>query len=255
MRGISMSATAMTPDVQGWAQRMVSAAHERASRAGSIVPAAPVAPTGPPPPATRGTGYDRALLDGVTLDRPLGIVSTLLTNVMERMTGSRDERSGPALTQLLLAGQQFVQVGLRYAAQGKGIIATGSSLLGKVLPMVGIASGAWQIYQGWNELDNHDEGLLSIIHSKTARTGMLQVLAGGLLFVPGVGPALAGAATRLAAAANEMDVFHSLDWSSTPLEAKDATLARRLHPLDATPTDPYDRTRRLRSSVRTGAIG
>lgn len=253
--GITISATPIAADAQGWAQRIVAGAHSTASRVGTVVPDAPVAPTVGPPPATQGTGYDRALLDGVTIDRPLSMVSTLLTNAAERMTGSRDERSGPALTQLLLAGQQFVQVGLRYAAQGNGIIATGSSLLGKVLPMVGIASGAWQIYKGWNELDNHDEGVMSLIHSKTARTGMMQVLAGGLLFVPGVGPALAGAVTRLAAAANEMDVFHSLDWSSTPLEQKDAALARKAHPLDRTPTNPYDRVRRRdAATVQTAAL-
>lgn len=234
---------------------MVVHAQNTASHVRTAVPDAPIAPTIGPPPATQGTGHDRALLDGVTIDRPLEMVSTLLTNAAERMTGSRDERSGPALTQLLLAGQQFVQVGLRYAAQGSGVIATGSSLLGKVLPMVGIASGAWQIYKGWNELDNHDEGVMSLIHSKSARTGIMQVLAGGLLFIPGVGPALAGAATRLVAAANEMDVFHSLDWASTPVEEKNAAIARKLHPLDRTPTNPYDRVRRRdAATVQTPAL-
>ncbi|MCW2962017.1 MAG: hypothetical protein JWM90_2404 [Thermoleophilia bacterium] len=204
----------------------------------------PALPERAAPVATKGVGHDRALLDGLTLDRPLEIVPNFLTNLVERITGERDERSGKAMTQVLLAGQQLLQAGLRHVASGKGIIAAGSNVLGKVLPVLSIASGVAQVWQGWNELDSHEDGLFSIIHSRTGRTGVLQVIAGALLFIPGVGPALAGAATRFVSAANELDAFKALDWKSTPLEQQGAERARRIHWFDETPTVAYDRTPR-----------
>jgi len=196
------------------------------------------------PPASRGTGHDRALLDGVTLDRPTEMVSTALTNLVERVTGERDGRSGRALTQVLLAGYQFVQAGLHHAAAGKGIVATGSSVLGKVLPALGVASGAMQVWKGWSELESHDGGPLAILGSRTGRSGVLNVIAGALAFVPGFGTALGGAVTRLVAAANEMDVFSFLDAPTRSVEEQGAAVAQRVHPLDETPLNPYDRTRR-----------
>ncbi|MCW2955918.1 MAG: hypothetical protein JWO69_787, partial [Thermoleophilia bacterium] len=94
------------------------------------------------------------------------------------------------------------------------------------------------------ELESQDEGLLSIIHSRTGRTGLLQVIAGALLFVPGVGPALAGAATRFVSAANELDMFSDLDWKTVPIEQQGEAVAARFHLFDETPTVAYDRTRR-----------
>lgn len=161
---------------------------------------------------------DRSLFDGVTIDRPLGVVPTLLTNLAERMTGVHDPRVGRSLTQVLLAGERLITASLRSLSQGSGAIATGSSVLGKILPMFSIATGAMLVWKGWNELESHDDGVISIIHSKTARTGLLQALAGALLFVPGVGPVLGGAISRLTAAANEMDYFGGLDWPSKPTE-------------------------------------
>lgn len=108
------------------------------------------------PVATRGAGHDRALLDGY----------------------------------------RFVQAWLHAAARGNGIIATGSSVLGKLLPALGVASGAAQVWKGWNELDSHDGGPLSIIGSRTGRSGLLNVPAGALAFVSGVGTAIGGAITR-----------------------------------------------------------
>lgn len=198
------------------------------------------------PMATKGTGHDRALLDGVTLDRPTEMVSTTLTNVVERITGTRDERTGRALSQTLLAGYQFVQAGLHAAARGSGIVATGSSVLGKVLPTLGVASGVAQVWKGWNELESHDGGPLAILGSRTGRSGLLNVLAGALAFVPGVGTAIGGALTRMVAAANELDMFSFLDAPTRSVEEQGYAVARRVHLLDETPTDPYDRTRRVR---------
>jgi hypothetical protein len=185
---------------------------------------------------------DRPLSDGVTIDRPMEIVPTFLTNVAERITGEHDPRVGKALTNVLLAGERLITAGLRSAGNGTGAVAAGSSLLSKALPLFSIATGAVQIWKGWNELQSHDDGVVSIIHSKTGRTGLLQVLAGVLLFVPGVGPVLGGALTRLATAANEMDMFSDLDWPSVPVEQTNEKLAQRLHPFDETPTIAHDRT-------------
>ncbi|MCW2950370.1 MAG: hypothetical protein JWN41_1383 [Thermoleophilia bacterium] len=205
----------------------------------------------PAPAPTRGTGHDRALLDGVTLDRPFEIVSTVLTNGVEHLTGTRDERSGRALTQVALAGQQMLQAGLRAAARGSGVIAAGSSVLGKVIPVVGVAAGVAQIWKGWNELDSHRDGILSLLHSRTARTGLLQTAASALLLVPGVGSAIGGAVLRLGAAANEMDMFHSLDWSTHRVEDQGRAVAERVHIFDATPTVAHDRDQ---VSARTAAV-
>ncbi|MCW2921134.1 MAG: hypothetical protein JWL76_1008 [Thermoleophilia bacterium] len=210
-------------------------------------------PAAPPPPATKGTGYDRALLDGVTLDRPTEIVPTALTNVDERVTGTRDDRDGRALMQVGLAGYQFVQAGLHHVAAGKGIVATGSSVLGKVLPTIGVVSGVAQVWRGWNELENHDGGPFAILGSRTARSGLLNIVAGALAFVPGVGTAIGGAVTRLAAAANELDAFSFLDAPTVRVEDKGLAVAKRVHLLDETPLDPYDRTKRDGTPAATAA--
>jgi hypothetical protein len=226
-----------------WATTLTQRTQERVAAGLPALPA-PSTPQGPAPTPTVGVGHERALLDGVTLDRPTEMVSTALTNLVERITGERDERSGKSLTQLLLAGYQLVQAGLRSAAQGSGVVAAGSSVLSKVLPVVGIATGAMQVWKGWNELDSHAGGPLALLGSRTARSGLLNVLAGALLFIPGVGTALAGAATRLVAAANELDAFRVLDAPTTRVEDKGEAVAKRVYLLDETPTDPFDRTRR-----------
>jgi hypothetical protein len=209
----------------------------------------PSMPEGPAPTPTKGTGHDRAPLDGITLDRPIDAIPTFLTNLVERETGVRDERSGRAIGQVLLAGQQLVQAGLRSAAAGNGVVATGSSALGKVLPTIGIGAGMMQVWKGWNELQSHEDGVFSLIHSRTARTGMLQTLASALLFVPGVGSAIGGAVLRLGAAANEMDAFSSLDWQTLRVEDQGAKIARRVHVFDRTPTDAHDGVRAARRAA------
>lgn len=196
----------------------------------------------PAPTPTDGVGHERAWLDGVTLDRPFSVIPTVLTNVVESLTGERDDRVGSSLSQVLLAGQQLVQAGLRHASAGTGIVATGSSVLGKLLPIAGVASGIAQVWQGWNELEDPSSPL-DVVRSRTARTGLLTVAASGLLFVPGVGTALAGAATRLVAAANELDMFSFLDAPARPVEEQGRDVAARVHLLDRTPLDPYDRDR------------
>jgi hypothetical protein len=193
-----------------------------------------------PPAPTQGIGHDRALLDGVTLDRPFGMVSTVINNAIEHVTGYRDDRLGNGLQQVTLAGLQFVQAALKHGAAGKGIVATGSSLLGKVLPVAGIASGLAQVWQGWHELDNPSSPL-DILGSRTGRTGLISVAASGLLFVPGVGTALSGAVLRILACANELDVFHALDKPSHALEHTKPDMAAKAHPFDNTPLNPYDR--------------
>ncbi len=204
-----------------------------------------------PQPGDRNTG----LFDGVTLDRPLSAVPTFFSNVYERITGVDDPRVGRSLSQLLLAGERLVQAGLRHAAQGQGLLAKGSSVLGKVLPVFSMATGAMQVWKGWNELQSHDDGLLSIIHSKNGRTGLMQVAAGALLLVPGVGGALAGSVTRIAAAANEMDVFSSLDWPTKPVDQQDANVLRFLHPFDRTPRIASDRDRTNGSEPKYDIVG
>ncbi|MEO6867362.1 MAG: hypothetical protein ABI200_05020 [Gaiellales bacterium] len=193
-----------------------------------------------PPPPTKGVGKDRALLDGVTLDRPFGAVSTIITNAIEHLTGYRDERLGAGTQQVLLAGTQLVQATLRHAAQGKGIVAESSSVLGKILPVAGIVSGIAQVWQGWHELD-HPTSPLDILGSRTARTGLLSIAASSMLFIPGVGSALGGALMRIAAGANELDLFHSLDLPSHSLEQGPGAVAAKAHPFDRTPTNPYDK--------------
>lgn len=226
-----------------WATALAQRAQERVAAGLPALPAAST-PQGPAPTPTVGTGRQRALLDGVTLDRPLEMVPTALTNFVERVSGERDERSGRSLTQLLLAGYQLVQAGLRSASQGTGVVAAGSSVLSKVLPVVGIASGAMQVWKGWNELESHDGGPLALLGSRSARSGLLNILAGALLFVPGVGTALGGAATRIVAAANELDAFSFLDAPTRRVEEQGEAVARRVYLLDETPTNPFDRTKR-----------
>jgi hypothetical protein len=176
------------------------------------------------------------LLDGVTLSRPLEAIQTVIDNAAADLTGHQDRRVGPAVSQLLLGGQQFVVAGLRALAKGRGVVAEGSSLLSKVLPTLGIASGAWEVWKGWNELQSHSQGPLSIIHSREGRTGLMDIAASSLMFVPGVGTALGAAILRLGASANEMDMFHKLDWAQVPIEARGSKDARIAHPLDSTPT-------------------
>lgn len=184
---------------------------------------------------------EHEIWDGISADRPLEIVPTVLTNAIENLTGTRDERYGKALTHVLLASERFVQAGLRHASRGNGVVATGSSVLGKVLPTLSIGMGAFQVWKGWNELQSHDDGPLSIIHSKTARSGMFQVAAGALLFIPGVGPAIGGALMRLGAAANEMDELSFLDWPTVSADQQGGRIAKVVHPFDRTPAVPGDR--------------
>lgn len=233
------------PGVSAWASTYVDSVRARVDAGLPAFDRKPdQGPVTPPPPASRGTGHDRAPLDGVTLDRPTDIVPTALTNVVERLTGTRDERDGRALMQVGLAGYQFVQAGLHHVAAGKGIVATGSSVLGKVLPTIGVVSGVAQVWRGWNELESHDGGPLAILGSRTGRSGLLNIVAGALAFVPGVGTAIGGAMTRLVAAANELDAFSFLDAPTQRVEDQGFRVAKRVHLLDETPLDPYDRTRR-----------
>lgn len=231
--------------VNSWAQAYVARARERVAAG---LPAFELPPDQGPrraaPAPTSGTGNDRDWLDGITLDRPTEVVPTVLTNIVESITGSRDERSGRALSQVLLAGYQFAQAGIHHAARGQGIVATGSSVLGKVLPTIGVVAGAMQVWKGWNELEDTSGGPLAIIGSRTGRSGLLNVLAGALAFVPGFGTAIGGAVTRLAAAANEMDAFSFLDAPTRSVEEQGEDVAGRVHVFDETPTNPYDRTRR-----------
>lgn len=166
-----------------------------------------------PRPGSGGSagGYQRDWLDGATIDKPWEMVPTVLTNIVESLTGKRDERTGRALSQVGLAGYQFAQAGLHHAARGQGFIAAGSSVLGKVLPAIGVAAGVAQVIKGWSELEDTSAGPLSILGSRTGRSGVLNVVAGALAFIPGVGTAVGGAITRLVAAANEMDAFSFLD--------------------------------------------
>ncbi|MBC7461509.1 MAG: hypothetical protein H7287_09115 [Thermoleophilia bacterium] len=237
---MQVQATQQTGAV-AWAANLAARSQQRVAAGLPDLTAPSAIAEGPAPVPTAGTGHDRNLLDGVTLDRPFEIVSTALTNLVEHVTGARDERTGRALTQIGLAGQQLIQAGLRSAARGSGVIAAGSSVLGKVLPLVGIASGVGQVWEGWNELTSHEEGLLSIVHSRTARTGLLQVAASAFLFVPGVGTAISGAVLRVAAAANEMDMFSSLDWKTRRVEEQGVDVAEKVHIFDATPTVAHDR--------------
>lgn len=205
----------------------------------AVAAAAPATVPAPPSdPAT--TGANREIFDGVDLTRPFDILPHIFTNLTEHFTGQRDPRTGRALTQILYAGERFITAGLRSMSQGTGAIAAGSSILGKILPTLGIATGVMQIWRGWNELQSHDDGPFSIIHSKTGRTGLLQVLAGALLFVPGVGGALAGSLARIGSAANEMDTFKQFDWPTVPIESRGTTIARIAHPFDPTPTNALD---------------
>src|SRR5690606_33317688 len=101
---------------------------------------------GPPPAQAVArpvpSGHDRELTYGLTLDRPLEAFPTLLTNVVERISGRRDERYGRALAQVALAGERLVTASLQSASAGTGAVAAGSSLLSKVLPLAGIGLGA-----------------------------------------------------------------------------------------------------------------
>jgi hypothetical protein len=233
---------------QAAASRLFADARARAAAGAGLDATGATAAGGGPvaaPAPTEGTGHDRDVLDGVTWNRPFEVMPTLLTNLVEKVTGERDDRMGRAISQVLLAGLNVVQAGLRSAAQGTGAVAVGSSVLGKVLPVIGIGSGVMQVWKGWNELQSHDGGPLSLIGSRTARTGMLQVLAGALMFIPGVGPLLGSAGMRMVAAANELDAFHSLDAPTRKVEEAGAHVARTVHVFDQTPTDPFDRTRRV----------
>ncbi len=248
---VAVQATTALSANTAWASVYVARVREHvATSTASLKLGNDSGPAAAAPAATEGTGTNRDWLDGVTLDRPGEMASTFLTNVVESVTGTRDARVGRALTQVGLAGYQFIQAGLHYAAQGTGLLAAGSSVLGKVLPAIGVASGAAQVWQGWNELESHDGGVLSVIGSRTARSGLLNMAAGVLSFVPGFGTAIGGAVTRLVAAANEMDMFSFLDAPTRTVESQGTDVARTVHPLDETPTNPYDRTRRDGTVVR-----
>ena len=184
---------------------------------------------------------NRGLLDGVTLNRPLDVIPNFITNMYERSTGKRDPRVGLAGSHLLIAGERFVLAGLRHASEGEGLIAKGSSFLGKVLPMFNIGFGGFEMVKGWNELQSHDDGILGLIHSKEARSGLLQVLAGASMLVPGVGGAVAAGILMVGAAANDLDAFKFLDRPTIPVEdVQGSKLARVAHPFDRTPGNPYD---------------
>lgn len=240
--------------VTTWAQAFVDRARARIDAG---LPAFRLPPDQGPhraaPDPSAGVGHGRDWLDGVTLDRPTEAVPTALTNVVESMSGRRDERHGRALSQVLLAGYQFAQAGLHHAARGQGVLATGSSMLGKLLPTAGVALGVAQVWRGWNELEDTSGGPLAILGSRTGRSGLLNVVAGALAFVPGVGTAIGGALTRLGAAANEMDAFRFLDAPTRSVEEQGRDVARRVHLLDETPLDPYDRTRRDGTPARAPA--
>lgn len=239
-----MSVQNTQQSMQTWAQAYVESTRSRAQDVRRRVELTnDLHPRNIAPTATSGTGYERDWFDGVTLDRPLAIVPTFLTNIVESLTGKRDERTGRALSQVGLAGYQFAQAGMHHIARGQGIVAASSSVLGKVLPTLGVTAGLMQVWKGWSELTDTSAGPISILGSRTARSGILNVVAGALAFVPGVGTAVGGALTRLVAAANEMDMFSFLDAPTVALEEQDEQTARRVHILDRTPTNPYDRDR------------
>jgi len=178
----------------------------------------------------------------MSLARPLEAVPAFLTNVIARVTGERDDRYGRAATQALLTGERLISAGLREAAKRDGVVGTSTSALRTILPVAGIGLGASQLWKGWNELE-HKDSPLDLVHNRTARSGALQIAAGTLWFVPGVGGALAGAGMRAAAAANELDAFDHLDHPSTSVERRGVAVARSVHPLDPTPLNPDDRLR------------
>ena len=201
------------------------------------------AATAAPAPTSESDDSDGGLTRGLSWSRPLDAIPTLITNVAEDLTGERDERIGRAGASVLLAGERLLRAGMRALGHGTGAVAAGSNLLRTVLPIAGMGYGAVQVWEGWKELQSHEDGPLSIIHSKRGRTGLMSMAASAMWFVPGVGGALAGAALRLGTAANEMDVFKSMDWQTVEVESSDPRAARIVHPFDPTPANPYDQVR------------
>jgi hypothetical protein len=192
-----------------------------------------------PPDGAEPVGHDRRLGYGVTIARPLSSVNTFLTNVWERTTGERDDRSGPASLQIALAGERLLRAGLRARALQNDAIGRGSSFLAKAVPVTGIAIGLTQVWKGWHELE-HKSSPLDVLGSKAARTGLLVTAASATWFVGGVGGALAGAVFRFAAAANELDAFARFDQPTVSIEQRGDRKARIAHPLDPTPTVRHD---------------
>jgi hypothetical protein len=199
----------------------------------------PAAAQVPAPPVDPATG-ERGLFDGVTLSRPFEVFSTIATNAVEIATGVRDERYGKAVTHGALAAERGVVSLLRYVAAGRGVVAASSGVLGHVLPLVNIANGVLDIVTGWKSLASHDGGPLAILHSKVGREGVLGVLAGASLLIPGWGGMLASAVFAATSVANDLDAFDGLDEPSSAQQVVDATTARIAHPLDRTPTVAYD---------------
>jgi hypothetical protein len=202
------------------------------------------------PPLDPQTG-ERGIFDGVSASRPFEATTTIATNVIERATGVRDQRYGAAATHGLLAGERLVVSLLRYVAEGRGVVAAGSSVLGKVLPLLNIGNGALDVWTGWKELADRSDGPLSLLHSKTAREGLLGIAAGVSLLIPGWGAMLVGAAFAGLSVANDLDVFHALDAPTVPIEAQGTAAARIAHPLDRTPTIAFDPARAPAVSTAT----
>jgi hypothetical protein len=167
---------------------------------------------------------------------------TLMGNIYTHFTGKEDPRMGKALTEVVLAGERLVTGGLRGIGNGSGAIAASSGILGRALPALGMGLSALDIWKGWHELKSHEGGPLSLLGSKTARSGLLGMVASATLFVPGVGPMVAGIGSRLLAAANELDAFSFLDKpTNDPIDERDPRKAKLLHPFDRTPTVSTDR--------------
>lgn len=213
----------------------------------------PANPYGQPPDATTSAGLSatggsasqassNGILEGITIDRPLEMFPTLMGNIYTHFTGKEDPRMGKALTEVALAGERLVTGSLRGIGNGTGAIAAGSGILGRALPTLGIGLSALDVWKGWHELKSHEGGPLSLLGSKTARSGLLGMFASASLFVPGAGPMISGIGARLLAAANELDAFSFLDKPTTePLDERDPNKAKLLHPFDSTPTVSTDR--------------
>lgn len=164
----------------------------------------------------------RSLFEGLSNGSPFDLIPNFFTNLVGNITGNYDDRYGQAGAHILQAGERIINSGLRHVAQGEGVIATGSGLLSKVIPIINFAMGSFQVWKGWNELKDHTGGPMALLHSKTARGGLLGLAAGATLFIPGVGGAIAGAALLATMAANDLDAFHGIDWETQDAESNPA---------------------------------